>query len=229
MVWDLTLSKAVKTHDAVHHEHVFQGLGDVSRKTVFNWRTWSTKTSTTLGNHPSLERMSLHERRISASIHNPRNLTENSTSTSTPSAEDHQKQETLTRASVPTPLSEDRSPGSEPISPSPAPLSPSPETIPQPPRRGTRTRQPPTRYGYASMAKSVSQELSQSDVPLLTAMLASGDPQSFREATKSADRDEWVNAMALEMESLIDKKVFELCPLPKGKRAIGCRWAFKKK
>lgn len=35
--------------------------------------------------------------------------------------------------------------------------------------------------------------------------------------------------MSLEMESLVDKRVFELCPLPKGKKAIGCRWAYKKK
>lgn len=72
------------------------------------------------------------------------------------------------------------------------------------------------------MAKSLSQVLSHFDVPLLTAMVTSGDLQSFRDVTLSADRDEWVKAMALEMESLIDKKVFELCPLPKGKRAIGC-------
>lgn len=31
------------------------------------------------------------------------------------------------------------------------------------------------------------------------------------------------------MESLIDKNVFESVPLPKGKRAIGCRWHYKTK
>lgn len=79
------------------------------------------------------------------------------------------------------------------------------------------------------MAKTVCDALSTLDVPLLMAMILLSDPQSFREATASTDRDEWVKAMSLEMESLVDKKVFELCPLPKGKRAIGCWWAYKTK
>lgn len=32
-----------------------------------------------------------------------------------------------------------------------------------------------------------------------------------------------------EMESLIDKDVFELVPLPKGKRGIGCLWNYRTK
>lgn len=80
------------------------------------------------------------------------------------------------------------------------------------------------------MAKSVYNTITPYNVPLLAAMVKNTDLQSIREAIASAYREKWVKAMSLEMESLIiDKKVFDLCPLPKGKKAIGCRWAYKKK
>lgn len=219
MVWDLLLNRAVKTHDAVHHEHVFPGVGVVSRKTISNWMIWSNKTSTALGDITSFRPMSLYERRLSASIHNPPSL---SSSISSPTqmsksdnTEDPQNQESLSSTPTPSSLAEEQSPSPEPASPSPEPPTPLP-------RRGTRTQQAPMRYGFASMAKTVSNSLSSHNVPLPTAMIASNDPQSFREAPASTDCDKWVKAMAIKMESLIDKKVFELCPLPKGKHAIGC-------
>lgn len=76
------------------------------------------------------------------------------------------------------------------------------------------------------MAMRVSGTLLKHDIPLLTAMVATRDPQSFKEAISSADQSEWVKAMTLEMGSLINKKVFDLVPLPKGKRAIGSHWAY---
>lgn len=79
------------------------------------------------------------------------------------------------------------------------------------------------------MAKQVPSTLLSHDLPLLTAMVATSDPQSFKEAVASADQAERIKAMTLEMESLIDKKVFELVPLPKGKRAIGSQWAYRTK
>lgn len=35
--------------------------------------------------------------------------------------------------------------------------------------------------------------------------------------------------MEEEIRSLIDRRVFDLVPLPKGKEAIGCRWTYKTK
>lgn len=60
-------------------------------------------------------------------------------------------------------------------------------------------------------------------------MVATSDPDSFKQAVASSDREEWIKAMTIEMESLVDKNVFELCPLPKGRKAIGCRWAYRTK
>lgn len=60
-------------------------------------------------------------------------------------------------------------------------------------------------------------------------MLSKADPQSFKYEVACLDCDEWIKAMSLEMESLIDKHVFNLVPLPKGKKAIRCRWAYRTK
>lgn len=56
-----------------------------------------------------------------------------------------------------------------------------------------------------------------------------GDPFTFKEATNRKDNDKWLVAMLEEMESLQKNKTWELVKLPKGKKAIGCKWIFRKK
>lgn len=63
-------------------------------------------------------------------------------------------------------------------------------------------------------------------MPTLNSFLASTDPQSFKQAMNSAENEDWMEAMVKEMGSLIDKYVFELVPLRKGTRAIGCQWHY---
>lgn len=43
------------------------------------------------------------------------------------------------------------------------------------------------------------------------------------------DSDGWMSAMKKEMSSLMEKDVYNLVPLPKGKRAIGFWWAYQMK
>lgn len=59
--------------------------------------------------------------------------------------------------------------------------------------------------------------------PLLKAMVACTDPTTFKQAVGGADKEAWLEAMNSEMESLLRNCVFDLVPLPKGKRAFGCR------
>ena len=56
-----------------------------------------------------------------------------------------------------------------------------------------------------------------------------GDPFSFKEAINRKDNDKWLVAMLEEMESLQKNKTWELVKLPRGKKAIGCKWIFRKK
>lgn len=64
---------------------------------------------------------------------------------------------------------------------------------------------------------------------MMKAMMAVTDPKSFKEAVAGIDKEAWIEAMSSEMQSLIDHDVFELVPLPKGKKAISCRWHFRTK
>ena len=43
------------------------------------------------------------------------------------------------------------------------------------------------------------------------------------------EKDRWMGAMVEEMEYLYKNQTWELAQLPKGKKAIGCKWVYKKK
>ena len=55
------------------------------------------------------------------------------------------------------------------------------------------------------------------------------DPTSFKEAMSDADKEEWLEAMNLEMESMHSNSIWELVDLPEGFRPIGCKWIYKRK
>lgn len=60
-------------------------------------------------------------------------------------------------------------------------------------------------------------------------MMAVPDPVTFKKATGGRDKEEWLPEMNSEMKSLLMKKVFDLVPLPLGKKTIGCRWHYRTK
>ncbi|KAL0432080.1 UNVERIFIED_CONTAM: Retrovirus-related Pol polyprotein from transposon TNT 1-94 [Sesamum radiatum] len=62
------------------------------------------------------------------------------------------------------------------------------------------------------------------------ALLVSGDePTTFHGAITSKEKKEWIGAMVEEIESLQKNHTWELVQLPKGNKAIGCKWVYKKK
>ncbi|MCO5599410.1 hypothetical protein L7F22_053513 [Adiantum nelumboides] len=52
------------------------------------------------------------------------------------------------------------------------------------------------------------------------------EPTCFEEA---AENDKWQEAMNEEMDALYGNETWELAPLPKGNKHIGCRWVYKVK
>ena len=84
-------------------------------------------------------------------------------------------------------------------------------TVPQ--RRSDRERRPSTRYSVHEYV-------------LLT---DGGEPESYKEAVETEDREKWEEAMQDEMKSLHDNHTFELVNLPKGKRALKNKWVFRVK
>ncbi|KAA0025358.1 gag/pol protein [Cucumis melo var. makuwa] len=53
--------------------------------------------------------------------------------------------------------------------------------------------------------------------------------RSGRVAMNDVDKDQWVKAMDLEMESMYFNSVWELVDVPEGVKPIGCKWIYKRK
>lgn len=209
MVWDTSLNRAVKSHDVIFIEDQFPGLGNVSEKIKWEWNQWNEKT---LSPSSTPERLSMWDHRLSNATTGPADTPQVDAISETVDLEDASGSSVYDTPPVEVPVPELDSSEGENQSVS------DDDQVPEP-RRGTRVRHEVQRYGFRAQA----------DIPLIRAFLAAKDPQSYREAMESGERDKWVESMVKEMESLIDKDVFELVPLPKGKRAIGCRWHYRTK
>ena len=59
--------------------------------------------------------------------------------------------------------------------------------------------------------------------------LMEDDPIHFRQAMESSNSQKWNDAMNEEIKSMKDNDVWDLVPLPKGTKPIGCKWIFKTK
>ena len=79
-------------------------------------------------------------------------------------------------------------------------------------RRSNRIRKGPEYYGEWVNVVSISEE-----------------PKTVNEALSGINSQKWTEAMQSEMKSLNENKVWELVKLPKGRKAIGCKWIFKTK
>lgn len=55
------------------------------------------------------------------------------------------------------------------------------------------------------------------------------DPQTFTEAMRSPDADEWRKAVSAEYNSLLENDTFEVVPLPPGRKALTTKWVLRKK
>ena len=54
-------------------------------------------------------------------------------------------------------------------------------------------------------------------------------PNTYKEAVYSSENVKWKKAMDEEMTSLHQNQTWKLIPLPKDKKAIGCKWVYAKK
>jgi hypothetical protein len=55
----------------------------------------------------------------------------------------------------------------------------------------------------------------------------SSEPQTFDAVLQSPVKDHWLQAMDDEYQSLISNNTFNVCSLPPGRKAIGCKWVHK--
>jgi Reverse transcriptase (RNA-dependent DNA polymerase) len=55
------------------------------------------------------------------------------------------------------------------------------------------------------------------------------DPVTLHQALESMNSHKWSKTMDKEIKSMYDNKVWDIVPLPKGVKSIGCKWIFKTK
>ena len=61
-------------------------------------------------------------------------------------------------------------------------------------------------------------------------VISAGDlPTSFVSAIESSDANKWKEACDPELKSQTKNKTWDLVPLPRGRKAISSKWAFKVK
>lgn len=85
-------------------------------------------------------------------------------------------------------------------------------------RRSGRERRPVQRYGDWEY---------DAHFALSAREYVDDDPLSIRDAKQRSDWSKWKGAIDDEHESLIRNKTWVICPLPKGRKPISCKWVFK--
>ena len=75
----------------------------------------------------------------------------------------------------------------------------------------------PTRYGQIGEAQVAISDLGKDD------------PLTYRCAMEDSEKENWQQAMNLEMESMYSNSVWKLVDLPEGVKPIGCKWIYKRK
>jgi hypothetical protein len=65
---------------------------------------------------------------------------------------------------------------------------------------------------------------SQKHLAYLAALTSNEEPTSYSQAMK---HHEWREAMAKELKALEENETWELTTLPKGRKAVGCKWVYK--
>jgi len=105
-------------------------------------------------------------------------------------------------------------------------------------RRSARTIRPPMWWILPDQRPSSAALISSTDTgntsESLFALLTNtggfnNEPVSFSDAMKRSDAKQWEKAAQEEYESILKNGTWVLVPLPKDRKAIGCKWVFKLK
>ena len=91
------------------------------------------------------------------------------------------------------------------------------------PRRSTRTREPPQRYGV----QITGDWWRDNNVTCNIGECSPEEPTTVEEALNTPDKEQWKEALESEYNSHVKNNTWTLVDLPEGRRAIDCRWVFR--
>ena len=98
---------------------------------------------------------------------------------------------------------------------------------PQPIRRSTRIRRPPTKYWEQHGSEEPPVKWWHNPEYANICIASATEPETFAEAVGGAEADKWRGAVHDEYNSLMENKTWSLVELPQGRKAIGCKWVFR--
>lgn len=202
-VLDLDTKKVVKLRDVIFGDDLFPYSHEITKKTPLPAKIeidWPLSPPPTPLSPPPLRiTVFRSNRRLQASIHNPENI-----SSSTPLL-----------SHPPSPLP---SPPLSHLLPPPVHLSPPSSSTPLPaPRRSSRVKKVPVRYGTSASA-AVDRSGPAIDVP-----------KTWNQVLRSPNKDKWVKAADAEFATLLGMKAWKLVPRPAKRKIIKSKWIFKPK
>ena len=99
---------------------------------------------------------------------------------------------------------------------------------PQNVRRSTRIRKKTQRYSDSAYQAACLNCSVEADTEMCF-VCGVDEPTTMAEALKSNEAVEWKAAADSEYKSLLENDTWELVPLPQGRKAITCKWVFRKK
>ena len=97
----------------------------------------------------------------------------------------------------------------------------------EPVRRSTRTRRPPTKYWEQHGMEEPPMKWWHNPEYANICIASTAEPATFAEAVGGAEAVKWRAAVQDEYDSLMENKTWSLVELPKGRKAIGCKWVFR--
>ena len=106
----------------------------------------------------------------------------------------------------------------------------SPSSPPQPVRRSTRQRVPPIPFWDVQASEQQRAGLlGQQALVAAGQQFIADEPAHFRQVAHRTDHQQWEQAMQSEYDSIQRTGTWTLVPLPRDRKAIGCRWVYKLK
>jgi len=103
----------------------------------------------------------------------------------------------------------------------------------QEPRRSVRDTRKPSRFTYRTLGVPEGDDqppnMHEANLVNRIAFAASLEPETLADAMRGPDKDQWIQAVKKELDSLRKHGTYKVVPLPSGRKPVKCKWVLKVK